>query len=467
MVLLKALAPRPGTASRLMATAASLLVGLGCSGSGTEHTASGGSSSEQSVPGGSHSNLLGEGEPAAKQVLTYFEHAAPVLNRYCASCHVTGGLAPFPLDSYAGASRVSAVVAAVVENRRMPPLPADPTCRPLDDPRVMGDAERKLLIDWVAGGALEGNPAKAAPPLASPGNALGQPDHILDGGLDFVTEFQGTDEYRCFLVESPVEASIDAVAFAVTTTNLATLHHAFIDLVRPEDIEAVQALDGSDAAPGWSCFGGAGFDGVRVGGYVPGGQTHASPDGTGVPVPAGARFVLNVHYNYLTNRDPSRLGVQIWQAKAPLTGTPRRVRLIDRSFVVPAGEADASATTESAIVARARRRALTDALPGRAWGASGHMHMLGQSLRIDLLGADGSEECLLSIPAWDFHWQGDYRFVEPRQLVPGDTVRMTCRWDNSAENQPIVDGVQGPPQTVTWGEQSTDEMCLGSVLVTD
>jgi hypothetical protein len=33
-------------------------------------------------------------------------------------------------------------------------------------------------------------------------------------------------------------------------------------------------------------------------------------------------------------------------------------------------------------------------------------------------------------------------------------------YDNSAAHQPIVDGVQQQPRTVTFGEGSLDEMCL-------
>jgi hypothetical protein len=56
--------------------------------------------------------------------------------------------------------------------------------------------------------------------------------------------------------------------------------------------------------------------------------------------------------------------------------------------------------------------------------------------------------------------------VDPLELRAGDTVRLTCRWDNSAANQPIVDGVQQQPREVRWGESSLDEMCLGGLTTT-
>ena len=49
---------------------------------------------------------------------------------------------------------------------------------------------------------------------------------------------------------------------------------------------------------------------------------------------------------------------------------------------------------------------------------------------------------------------------------PGDRIRVECHWDNSAANQPIVDGVQQEPHDVGWGEGTGDEMCLGLMYVT-
>jgi copper type II ascorbate-dependent monooxygenase-like protein len=100
------------------------------------------------------------------------------------------------------------------------------------------------------------------------------------------------------------------------------------------------------------------------------------------------------------------------------------------------------------------------------YSAGLHMHQLGThgSLRIDR--ADGTSECMLDIPQWNFHWQGSYTFAQPKTLNPGDKLSVECHWDNSAENQPVVGGVKMPPQDVTWGEGTFDEMCLGTFYIT-
>ena len=50
--------------------------------------------------------------------------------------------------------------------------------------------------------------------------------------------------------------------------------------------------------------------------------------------------------------------------------------------------------------------------------------------------------------------------------VAGDTVRLSCTYDNSAASQPVVNGVPLVPTDLVWGEKTTDEMCLNYFYVT-
>ena len=98
--------------------------------------------------------------------------------------------------------------------------------------------------------------------------------------------------------------------------------------------------------------------------------------------------------------------------------------------------------------------------PLRIYGVAGHMHIRGYDIRIELNG-----KTLLHIPRWNFHWQDAYYLARPVDANPGDTVRVTCRFDNSAVRQPVVDGKRLSPRYVLWGEGTTDEMCLGLLQV--
>jgi len=103
--------------------------------------------------------------------------------------------------------------------------------------------------------------------------------------------------------------------------------------------------------------------------------------------------------------------------------------------------------------------------PLRIYGVAGHMHLRGVDIRIDLNPGTPSARVLLHIPRWHFHWQDAYYLRQPVVASPGDTIRVTCRFDNSPGAQPIVKGRRLVPRYVLWGEGTTDEMCLGLLQV--
>ena len=80
---------------------------------------------------------------------------APILTTKCASCHVQGGLAPFPLRTYAQAKARAVLIAAAVGSGAMPPwMPGADSPRFIgQDQRTLTAAERTALLDWVKGGA--------------------------------------------------------------------------------------------------------------------------------------------------------------------------------------------------------------------------------------------------------------------------------------------------------------------------
>jgi hypothetical protein len=126
---------------------------------------------------------------------------------------------------------------------------------------------------------------------------------------------------------------------------------------------------------------------------------------------------------------------------------------------IPAGDPDVAL---SASVSKGTLELLTSGIGGsgsdplRLHRVALHMHTLGTETSLRLVRGDGSEECLLDIPDWDFHWQGGYNLVDPVTIEAGDRLELSCRWDNSAPG--AVD--------VAWGEGTSDEMCLAGLYLT-
>jgi len=81
--------------------------------------------------------------------------------------------------------------------------------------------------------------------------------------------------------------------------------------------------------------------------------------------------------------------------------------------------------------------------------------------------ANGMIEPLLQILDWSYQWQETFMLREPIKLYPGDQLIVECHFDNTAENQAVFDGQRLVPRDVNWGDGTTDEMCLGNVLITE
>ena len=102
--------------------------------------------------------------------------------------------------------------------------------------------------------------------------------------------------------------------------------------------------------------------------------------------------------------------------------------------------------------------------PATLRAVAGHMHLLGRSIRIVVNPGGPDARTLLDIPRWDFDSQGA-RPVRPVHLAAGDTVRVTCRHDQRLRD--LLPAFRGrPDRYVLWGEGTTDEMCLGILLLT-
>ncbi|MEM9190329.1 MAG: hypothetical protein AAGF12_14185 [Myxococcota bacterium] len=235
--------------------------------------------------------------------------------------------------------------------------------------------------------------------------------------------------------------------------------------------ELVQELGGGRTTGGFS----------GIGSWVPGVPAAPFPEGTGIRVEPGSMLVAQFHYNTLSSAPVADQSV-IEIATAPSVEREATILavldigwitngLIGNPMTIPAGEARVEHATsigfDSLFVSAARNTlGLVGDAPLVIHSANHHMHELGTTQRTELMHGDGRESCVLDIPDWDFSWQGSYTLANPVVMAPGDELRMGCTWNNSAANQPIIDGSAREPTDVAWGEGTSDEMCLGGYYVT-
>ena len=382
--------------------------------------------------------------------VTYAEHAAPILDKHCVSCHRPGQVAPFPLTNYEAARRWSQNLKRSVQAKRMPPWkPANHGV--FRDERVMTEAEIDTLAKWAEGGAPLGDEAKRpAPPKYAEGWMLGTPDAVFEAPEHEVAE-TGEDEYRCYVLPTNYDEEMWVRAVEVRAGNSRVVHHviAYLDTSGRSD-----KLDAADPKPGYRSSGaGPGFvPAGEMSGWAPGDMPYALPDGVARLLPKKARIVMEVHYHKNGRKEKDKTVIGLHFAKKPVVKRFRTMDLINFEFEIPAGdkrhkvEAGAKISEDIHVLS---------IMP--------HMHLAGREAKVTATLPDKSKKVLVHITDWDFNWQDTYHFKEAVALPKGTKLLLEMWYDNSTEN---LNNPNNPPKALRWGEQTTDEMCLAFLFFT-
>jgi mono/diheme cytochrome c family protein len=424
---------------------------------------------------------VGTGSAREARAPTYYQRVKPILDARCASCHTAGGIAPFALRTYSQARRGRTAIAAAVRARVMPPWHADRGYRRYVGDPSLSDAQISTLARWAAQGAPKGDPARPGAPLPPIGGGLSRADVRLPLPT-YTPRRSGTgDDYRCFVVNWPPRGQY-VTGFDVTPGRRRQVHHMIVYVAPPADAETVDAWDARENGAGYRCYGGPSATGGRqirarlLAGWAPGASGGDLPAGTGTLVEPGSRLVVQIHYNLdATSPRPDRSvvvlklddSVEKRAAFAPIVNLGWLIS--PQSFRIPAGSK--RVTHSFAGDPRPTLELLgTDLDLANGFVVHSvllHMHRLGKRGQVALVRSSGRREVLLSISRWDFNWQRDYRLAAPLRFQNGDRLSIRCEHDNSRANQPLRNGRRTRPRTVTWGEDSSDEMCIGFVYVSE
>ncbi len=408
---------------------------------------------------------------------TWHRDVAPIIERSCSGCHQSGGIGPFALTTLEQVTQRGPAVRAAVESKRMPPFLAASNCNQyLDDPSLSAE-QIATLGKWFDAGAPEGVEGPAVNRLEE-GGGLTRVDLQLKMPVDYTPH--GTDDYRCFVIDWPYPTTKYVTGFRARPGNASIVHHVIGFLIPPERAAVYQKLDDDEAGAGYTCFGGAGSGNDRgiswVGAWAPGGAGNMYAEGTGLPVKPGSKIVVQVHYNSRTQTPGSdRTTLEMALAdqvrhEAVLTPFTNPEWTNGVGMQIPALQKEVThawGLDPTPYLGLMTNGLLPSNTPVKIHMTSLHQHLLGTKSRLSIQHSDGTNECLLEIPQWDFHWQRNYQLKHPTTLNPGDQLQISCTWDNSAEHQPLVGGLAQTSRDVKWGESTTDEMCLGVVYVTE
>jgi hypothetical protein len=380
---------------------------------------------------------------------TFNTDIAPILYEHCAECHRPGQVAPFPLLTYQDAAKRAGLIATVTAKRLMPPWKPEAGYGHFLDERRLSDQQINLFRQWAEKGAPEGDPQKKpSPPEFASGFRAGKPDAVFTIREAFPIPADGEDIVQCFVVPLGFEADRYVRRVEFQPGNARIVHHALFFLDRGG---AARRLDAATPEPGYPCFGSPKFaPSGRLGGWAPGATPQPFFEGMALPIKKGAELVIQIHYHPSGRPETDQSSIGLTFTEQPQRGLAYIVvgkRLMDLS----PGDAHHVVTDWAEVPQDVE---LVNIAP--------HAHLLCKEMKVDARLPDGSTKPLIWIKDWDFNWQGEYRYLEPVKLPKGTRIELQYVYDNSAANRR---NPSSPPQRVTFGEQTTDEMALLFLMV--
>lgn len=363
--------------------------------------------------------------PSGKD-LTFAEDIAPILQQHCAACHTPGEAAPFSLLTYKQVATRGDMIAEVVREERMPPWYASPAHGKFINDRRMSQDDKNKVIAWVRDGMKKGDLDKAPEPPAKRDSEwhIGEPDLILEAKEEDSIPATGYVDYKYVTLPYQFAADTWVQGIELMPSNPSVVHHVNLAYNVPDSTyeEKNNFLTGR----------------------VPGNPPVDIPGPVAMLIPKNSVLFLQIHYVTTGKEQTNRMRVGIRYAEGNILKRVYYKRLRPADINIPPG--DPRHRMESSWTFD--RNALALAL-------FSHMHVRARDMSFFAKYPDGKQETLLVIPNYSFDWQLAYQYVPATKTFPkGTELTTVSHYDNSPFNPYNPD----PNATVTYGEQTEDEM---------
>jgi hypothetical protein len=388
----------------------------------------------------------------AAERLTFTKDVLPILQASCVTCHRHGGdnisgmVAPMSLMTYEEVRPWAKAIVKAVTSKQMPPWFASEAYHGVfANQRTLTQAEIDVISAWVESGAARGNPSDAPAPVEFPENDgwfAGKPDLVVRMPEPYFVEDDVEDLYVNFVSEPLSETDLpnDRWLRSIEWRGDSDVVHHIVGSasVKNEEGETLS---------------------YELGSIAPGEEASIYPEGYGKLLPKGSRIRFSMHYHKETGPgtgkyDQSMVGFRFWDEETDpkIKHAVQRSGISNHSFEIPPQHSSWPVGA-----------AMTFEEDSTILALHPHMHLRGQDARYIAYYPDGTTEELLWVPEFDFNWQLDYTYSEPKKVPAGTRVEFTVHYNNSPEN------VSNPDPTIpmVWGGPTTMEMMIGYISFTN
>jgi len=308
-----------------------------------------------------------------------------------------------------------------------------------------------------------------------------------------------TDDYHCSLVNPHITKNSYVISSQFKPGG-PEVHHAVLALVPPSMTAQAIAANTATSGHGWTCFGAPALPSASLAAFMstpflsvwaPGHGEDVLPKGTGISLPKGSLVIEQVHYNLLVGDKPVTNGLMLHTVpmSTPLLPMQSQYLIAPPNIPCPATVTGPLCNYQASLNYLNQRFGSggvemakgIDQVCGEnpedpsvgdtatcTWrvGSNGyidriqpHMHLLGVGFTMVLNPGTPQAKTILNVPNYNFHYQKAYN-VAPIPVRGGEQIQINCSYDPElAQELPILR--KAPPHFVTFGDGSSDEMCVG------
>jgi hypothetical protein len=370
-----------------------------------------------------------------------------VLDRKCRNCHERKPAfgAPFALVTRADLLApiagdpnrrvLDAVLARVNDSARpMPPAPLP----------ALTSEERRALADWAkttSAGACDKQLIDDAKPIATALDCT--PDLTLAPPVKYEMPATSRNEYVCYRVDVDSPEDRQVIGVAPKPDNTTILHHVLLfridDDAESQRVPTTPTRCNAMRSNAWTF----------LYGWAPGTGSMKLPPNVGLNQPKRSHYVVQLHYNNAQQRGGERDGtgfafcttsqLRPFEADVAAFGTGS-LRVPPKSTVAYTCDFTIPATVTEGM---------------RVLAMNPHMHGAGTAISTEHLVRTGEDAfaapvTLAKIDPWNY--QDQQWSPVSAVLRAGDVVRQRCAYRNETS------------RTITFGENTEDEMCFGFTL---
>jgi hypothetical protein len=183
--------------------------------------------------------------------------------------------------------------------------------------------------------------------------------------------------------------------------------------------------------------------------WAPGREARPLPEGISMPWKNGTDLVLQLHLHPSGKPEAEQSSIGFFLTDEPPRRSMVDIMMLDRKIDIPPGEVAYKTRDEFSVPVEMEVLAIFP-----------HMHMIGRDFRMTAVPPTGPSFPLIWINDWDFNWQSLYQCEPAVRLPAGTKVVLEGVHDNSAAN---IRNPNNPPQRITFGEQTSNEMTAALV----